>query len=196
MSEEMGYVIKGPADIRVATEHAESNEVVLSADGRPYPLGMVMPDGEDFCYADSMRDLICALIPEYEREQEESEKAFLRIVLADRAATIRQAEILVDCDPGSLSESEWATLTAPKTGPDSASAAWWRSAVPLLLVSTSYEPYTPRPRPASNQDGVKPDNLFWIDPTDEESLIESLHSVGYVRVLANIDFEGVMITGE
>lgn len=192
----MGYVIKGPADIRLSEGHPQSHEVVLNPDGRPYHLGMVMPDGEDFCYADNLHDLLCALIPEYDKQHDDSEKAFLRIVLADRAATIRQAEVLAGSDPSGVSESEWATLNAPKTGPESAAADWWRCDIPLFLVTTSYEPYTARTRPASSQDGVKPDNLYWVDPTDEERLILSLHDIGYVRVLANIDFEGVMVTGE
>ena len=192
----MGYVIKGPADLRPAEDHPEATEVVLNEHGRPYALGMVMPGGEDFCYADSMHDLLCGLLPGYEKETNDEEKAFQRIVLADRAATIRQAEILVTADVDTVSESEWATLNAPKTGPETASADWWRSTIPLFLVTTSYEPYTGRSRPASNQDGVKPNNLYWVDPADEESLMMSLHDIGYVRVMENLDLEQAMFISE
>jgi hypothetical protein len=189
----MGYIIKGPADIYPAPDHSASSIVVMSERGRPYELGMVMPNGEDFCYADSVRDLICALIPGYEQTKEDNERAYLRIVFADMAAVMRQSEILAQLQGSEVTESEWATLVAPKTGPESVRAPWWRCEVPLLVVTTSYIPFTDRERPASVHDGVRGKNLWWIDPSDEETLITTLHEVGYVRVMSNLDFENVML---
>ena len=185
----MGYVIRGSADITRAPDYPQADVVVLNDSGKPYLMGMVMPNGEDFCYADSFYDLVCALIPDYAFASDEAERAYLRIVAADLGATIRQADIIVQIDPSDVTEGEWATLNAPKTGELAARADWWRCQVPLIAVTTSYEPFIPRPRPASKNDGTRGGTLWWVDPQDEESLITSLHEIGYIKAMTNLDYE-------
>lgn len=190
----MGYVIRGQGDIVPAPEHRESSIVVVNDAGSPYPLGMVMPSGESFCYADSYSDLVCALIPDYAHAKTEEDKAYLRIVLADNAAVRRQADILAQLDVDEVSDGDWATLNAPKTGEGAPEGIWWRSDIPLILVTTTYQPFTGRLRPGSKKDGVQKDNaVWWVDPTDEETLLTTLHEIGYVRVMSNLDFESVML---
>lgn len=172
-----------------SADYPQADVAVLNDKGTTYPFGMTMPNKEDFCYADSFRDLVCALIPDYAHTDSENEKAYLRIIAADMGATIRQAEIILEVDPSDVSESDWATLNAPKTGELAATADWWRSNIPLIAITTSYEPFVSRPRPASKNDGLRESNVWWVDPSSDESLIMTLHEIGYIQAMANLDYE-------
>lgn len=56
----------------------------------------------------------------------------------------------------------------------------WNYPTPLILIATYYAPLgrIPKPQPV---DGL-PANIIWIDPTDDLSLLESLHDIDYIAL--------------
>ncbi len=185
----MSYLLTSPAD-RAAygkTKHGTVNPA--NPDGGSFYYCVVMPDGEDYLYADSLTDVLAYLIPSY-LELDEEDKAVERIRLAGSIATTMQAVILSALPQETVSSEEWAILIAPKLGPKVARADWWGSPIPLIVVETSYVPYTSSSRPASaTSEGHKADNLWWVRPTDDDNLVISLHEIGYLHILENIDME-------
>lgn len=157
-------------------------------DGRGFRYAMYTPGLSDVAFADDYDELIEVLIPGY-FDLTEEEQAFQRIRYAQTAAAHVQAMIIADADGEGPepSEAEWAVLTAPRGGTQPR-ADWWTSPIPLVVVTTSYKPFTDVPRPASGlSDTARAENLWWIDPSDEDSLIQSLHEVYYIRLMENQD---------
>ena len=58
--------------------------------------------------------------------------------------------------------------------------------MPLVLVSSFYEPDGPLPRPVA----LPPAQVLWIDPASDETLLTSLHEAGWVTVNARADATG------
>lgn len=183
----MGFVILGPGDLQPAPGAPGEYVTPSNPDGDPYPYCMVLPDGYDLAYADRMEDLLEVLLPGYLAEPDLSVRAERRILLAASAAAAKQAEILAALDPDSISDEEWKYLAAPRTGPGSPNPTMWASDIPLIVVETSYAPFTDRPRPASASDGVQSANLQWVRPAEEEDFLLSLHEIGFVRVMISTD---------
>lgn len=165
---------------------------------------MYLNNFTDVAFADEQADLIEILIPGYSAMSEE-DQAFYRIRLAQSAAAQIQAEVLasmtIDDQPdgsylGTLEDGtqlriapeQWATLVAPRSLAQPR-ADWWTCPVPLVVVETSYEPFTTVPRPASGlSDGTAhADNLWWVRPAEDEDFLLSLHEIGYIRWMENAE---------
>lgn len=58
----------------------------------------------------------------------------------------------------------------------------WNSDHPLVLLDTSYAPYTEVPRPSSKHGDFEKNlpNLMWLSPADELELLKSLSAIGYI----------------
>lgn len=69
-----------------------------------------------------------------------------------------------------------------KLGEDDEDAVdFWKSDVPLILVSTSYAPYTKTIRPLSIEgDYEEVKNIIWLRPESELALLESFTDIGYI----------------
>lgn len=151
-------------------------------EGGSWPLCMYYRDGLMVAFADSYAELIFALIPGYQ-EMDEDEKAYQRVRLAQGAAAQVQGRILAQVDRNDVSDADWDVLVAPR-GQEQPRADWWTSDVPLVVVETSYEPFTGVPRPAS---GLHADdaetNLWWVRPGEEDDFLVSLHEIGYIRLM-------------
>lgn len=187
----MAYTLIGPGDRASVPEVHDAEYSPLNPEGRPYRYCLMMPNGEDLAYGDTLRDLVDALVPGHEAAETEEDKAELRIWYAARVAATVQSLLLAQTDPNLLDDYVWATVTAPKTGPNVARADWWTSPIPLVVVDTSYTPYTDVPRPASNEDGVYATNLWWLTPATSEELLFSLESIGHIRLLENFDLDPI-----
>lgn len=151
-------------------------------DGKSWPYCMYYRDGLAVAFADSYSELILALIPGYQ-EMDEGDKAFHRIRLAQGAAAQVQGRILAQVEQTDVSDAEWQVLVAPR-GEEQPRADWWTSEVPLVIVETSYEPFTDVPRPASGLES--PDastNIWWVRPEEEEDFLISLHEIGFIRLM-------------
>lgn len=156
-------------------------------DGGAYPWCMYYRGDAEVAFADTPTDLLCALLPDY-ATLTPTDAAVARIELGTAAATIIQAHVLAEADPASLTEADRTTLTAPRIGADAPHPEWWTCPVPLIVVTTAYTPYTDLPRPASGiSDTADAPNLWWVRPDTEETLLTSLHEIGYLRLMHATD---------
>ena len=58
----------------------------------------------------------------------------------------------------------------------------WSSTIPLVLVTTSYAPFTDIPKPLSTEGDFKyVKNIIWIRPETEKEFLRSLSHTGYIK---------------
>jgi hypothetical protein len=57
------------------------------------------------------------------------------------------------------------------------SHAEWRQAVPMVLIDTDYEPFTPRPRPEGR--------VIYLRPAQEHDYLASLAEAGLIQYLVS-----------
>lgn len=157
----------------------------LKDDGRSYRYCMYFNGDAEAVFADTYEELLTVLIPGYS-EMDELNADIARIRLAQAVAAQIQAEVLSEVDPSTVSAEDMAILTAPRSQKQP-EATWWKNEIPLVVVETSYAPYTEVPRPASAlSDTVDAPNLWWIRPGEDEDFLYSLHEVGYLRLMENM----------
>lgn len=187
----MAAKLVGPNDREQVPEVKDAIYNPLNENNQPYLYCMLMPNRQDYLYTDTLDEALEYLIPEYAETEDPTQEAILRIKLADKAARHVQAEILMNYEPDEITDKEFAVLTAPKIGPNAVEAPWWTSNIPLVVITTSYDPYTDKIKPASGlSDGVsEPTNLFWIRPEDPEIFLLSLHEIDYIRLYETVDIE-------
>ena len=123
----------------------------------------------------------------------------LRKDLARGVQQMARGVIVADGEPGDVERWEWDVLvwgdenvgvdpygwgdgSRPVGGEvDEEVVDVWRSDVPLVLVTTSYAPFTDVPRPMSvegDYEFVK--NIIWLDPSDELRFLQSLSRIGFI----------------
>lgn len=128
-------------------------------------------------YADDMPQVLEHLIPGY-RSLTPADAAAARYRSAVDAQVAVQANLNARAEFAACSEHGRTILTGHRHDPPS--VPHWDEPVPLVLVATQYEPagMIARPRPV---DGRGP-NVWWIDPSSDESLLRTLHEVGSIAV--------------
>lgn len=182
-------MLVGPGDVAAAVKQYGFLPTPVNPDtGEAYVYCLVLPNGEDYLFADSITELMDGIIPGYDT-MEPVDAAEARILAAGHAAAWLQAaaiSTLTADEFDALDEADILTLLAPRLGPDAAQADWWRPNIPLYVVDTSYDPYTQLLRPASPTDGtLEGSTIRWIRPGEEEDFIMSLHEAGFVRLMEN-----------
>lgn len=175
----------GPVIVQNTLEGEEPPAPPLRDDGTSYRLCMYFDGSRGIAFADTYGELIDVLVPGYASMDEEHQDVE-RIKFALRLSGQLQAEIMygLEVTKDTVTEDEWNTLVANRvTSPPRAD--WWACEIPLVVVETSYEPYTDVPRPASAiAEGVQnPPNLLWLRPSEEEDFLFSLESAGQIVLL-------------
>ena len=154
----------------------------------PYRYEMLAAGGKYRVYADDMTALCEYLIPSYsalhDKEETSVEKMAARIIYAVGCQVQLQAFLLVESEARGEGPTpqELAVLEAPRDVPPQ--LEMWESEVPLVLVSTYYEPIGTLPRPEGIPLGMgEPGaNLVWLDPMLEFDLLISLHEAGWISL--------------
>lgn len=148
--------------------------LTVKDDGNPYRYEMLYAGLAQRAYADTTSELVSALIPGYltlgDVDQWEA-----RLQLATTAQVALQALYLVDA-PSRLPEWQREILDGPRHEPPT--VANWDCPVPLVLISSYYQPAGDIPKPVREQ-GM-PANVLWIDPSDDTTFLTSLHELGYI----------------
>ena len=147
------------------------------ATGRDYDFEVVADAGATRHYAHTIPDLLDGLIPNY-GTLDATGQWEARLHYATTAQVILQAYLSAEHDLSACSWSARAVLSLARD--EQPSVAAWDEPVPLVLLATAYEPAGAIPRPRA-VDGRDP-NLVWVDPSDEESLLLSLHDAGYLVI--------------
>jgi hypothetical protein len=122
---------------------------------------MLADGGNSRVYADTPEELLGYLIPGYEAAGE-VEQLTSRILFANTAAVALQAYAVSDADV-ELTEEERRALEAPREV--SPQVAVWESEIPLVLVTTYYQPQGALPCPSGKAlcTGEEGGNLIWLD---------------------------------
>lgn len=129
--------------------------------------------GQEVVYANTVTDLVAALIPGYSDDHDLALEQRWRFAVL--RADARQAELAVAAVERDhhlldrLDEEATTALFTTRAEVLDVPAAW-DCPIPLVLIATDFEPYTDQPRP----DG----NVLWVDPADERSLLISLTAAG------------------
>lgn len=155
----------------VAVVSTDAVHVPPHPEGERWLVVWVGPDG-NAVFADSMTDVIGEIIPGYldlDDEDEDDLALDARIVALAQASSRAQAARLAAEPDHPLSEDELNVALLPKQQAPDITA--WNPALPLLLLTTHYAPYTDEPRP----EGA----IVWMDPSTELTFLASLQKVGF-----------------
>lgn len=139
---------------------------------RPWLVAWIMRGG-DVIFADSLTDIIDVLFPGYgELDDADEDDLHLnaRIDALVPMATKAQALVLADLAARDiqLPVEELNAALLDKNLPTPLER--WNPAEPLILLTTTYEPYTDAPRPEGS--------VQWLDPTNEAAFLSSLQKIG------------------
>lgn len=153
-------------------------------DGTGYRYEMIFDAGRTRGYADGAEELCGLLIPGYEHIDVDDPRsaAEARIGYALRCQVRLQALLAAETDLGDCTSAEQQILMAGRHTPPTVEV--WEAPVPLVLVTTFYVPVGDLSRPVGRPrgDGTDDSNLIWLDPTDELSLVTSLHTAGLLSL--------------
>lgn len=136
-----------------------------------------MPVNGSVVFADSATSVIDFLIPGYE-ELDDDEALHVRVGhAASTAAVVQTAMIESAIESGfDLAAQSEAALTALLTDKDiPVDGGPFDLDVPVVLVSTLYEPFTSRPKVGGN--------IVWLDPSDELTYLRSLAGAEVITLL-------------
>lgn len=159
--------------------------------GQRYPLAMAFSGGWRYCWAETVEECVAALAggDTYLAEGDEQERLVMRVKAAMRLAVVVQAEQVHAAQTDGKGRWERLTeaekqmlLSARVTQPqglyeDLFGQAHWLAAVPLVVVSTGYQPWAEQPLPMGG-----PDRVWVIDPLTDEDLLASLDGLGVIRL--------------
>lgn len=152
-------------------------------DGSQYPHAMYAADWSMVVFGDTLSDLVSALLGSY-RSEDAEEQLRQRSEYAAEVAALIQAAVLVSTDLSALSDEELEVLNMPRDPLGTPRIDSWDSEVPLILVRTSYGPYTDTPRPIGDR---TLGNIVWLRPSTEIEFLQSLDAVGYIELFGSAD---------
>lgn len=128
-------------------------------------------------------ELLAAVIGSEYIEESDPEVLFLmRLEQAIVIATAVQESIVAaavqrhDLDE-TTEEDVWSALLAERETVHP--GVRWEHRVPLVLVTSLFTPYAEKDQPIGN--------IAWIDPTDDVTMLESLHGLGVIELLEHGD---------
>ncbi|WP_460355642.1 hypothetical protein [Actinoallomurus acanthiterrae] len=136
---------------------------------------MIYAGGSLRGYADAVVELIEMLIPAYTALANDDERAAARLRLTLDVQVRLQARLaaggmLQDCTP----EQRALILGRRDVQP---SPLRWDAPVPLVLITSFYEPVGSAARPEGPAD-----RQIWLDPSTDWTLLTSLHAAGAIHV--------------
>jgi hypothetical protein len=169
-------------------------------DGTNYPWRMFYENNRRIVDADTTAEVLDFLIPGYLLLDTEEERLTARTNLARSVQQLGRATIAANITPDEsekITDWEWTILTYGEgdaqdpygwgdgTGElgsqDEETLDWWTSVHPLVLLDTSYAPFTEIIKPLSGEgDYIEVNNLIWLRPSTELSLLRSLSRIGYI----------------
>ena len=149
----------------------------VSSDGSPLRFEMLFGGMTRRAYANHPEDLVEVLASGYRNLGHDGQWA-VRLALAARAQVFAQA--LANDAPAFARVSNLDKDILAGTRHEPVIVPFWDCPVPLILIATDYLPSGKAPRPAPFE-GM-PANVIYLDPSDDMSLLMSLHDVGFIAV--------------
>lgn len=148
-----------------------TDEAPLNEGGNPFPFVLNARGHAGAVYSDNLTELVEGLIDGYSDVEDDGEALWLRVqhlsLLAWQAqvASLLYEDGLEDSAVRDFDEDVITAIFADKL--DILDFERWDVEYPLFLLSTSYAPYTPAPRPHG-------DFLVWLDPYSEQTYLSAL----------------------
>ena len=173
----------------------------VHSDGSNYEWRMFFDQGRRIADADSLDELLDILSPGYSFLQNDEERRDARIALAKQVQALSRGVILSSVTPEKAAEIEdweWNVLTFGEdevTDPfgwgegegilgelNEELVDFWKSDIPLVLLETSYAPFTEIPIPVSIHGDYWKDvpNMIWLRPFGDLEFLRSLSRIGYI----------------
>lgn len=158
--------------IRIPDTAPDMRTAAVRGDGMPLPFE-VAHEGWRIC-ADSAEEILSVLIDGYARQDDEQSRLHARVRVAVEAQATTQhllnaGELFDHC----TEEETQILLHNPDVPPV---VGQWQCGVPLILVTCFYQPLGDLPQPAV----MSPGQIWWIDPSTAQSLLESLNGVRWL----------------
>jgi hypothetical protein len=141
-------------------------------DGSRFPFALTTPQSR--AYADSLTELIDALIPGYSA-LDDGTANLERLLYAVTTQVTLQARLNTAASADtwrSLPDDQRGVLLSDRTQPPELEL--WEAPIPLVLVDTFYAPFTTRRRPNGN--------IVWLRPFDETEFLASLAEASLIGV--------------
>jgi len=156
-------------------------EVPHHDDGSAFRFEMICDEAARRVYADTWTELVEALITGYADVSSAEEADETRLLYAVRVQVELQAAINAGAVEYKFSDEESNVLLGDRH--DQPRIGMWTSEIPLVLVTSYYEPFGELDRPVGRPPvGDADSNLIWLDPTDEQTLIETVAGAGIVEL--------------
>lgn len=160
--------------MEIANEPIRQIAPASTDEGTPYRFELVNNSGHRY-YAHTWTDLYTELSPPY-GDMTVDEQWQMRLHHATSAQVHVQAFVNVSYPFDECSvAAQFVLSTGRSTQPP---ITCWEEPVPLVLLAHAYSPAGMLPKPEVGDTA----EIWWIDPSDEESLLTSLHDVGYLSV--------------
>ncbi|MEV0144732.1 MULTISPECIES: hypothetical protein [unclassified Nonomuraea] len=154
--------------------------VPVKVDGSLYRYEMIFAGGGSRAYADEPGELVGALSPGYDALGTPDERDQARVRMALDAQVRLQAQLAATDRLEECTAEDRAVLLGGRHVPPAPEE--WTAPVPLVLITTFYEPAGSLPRPRG------PEELqVWLDPADDWTLLTSLHAAGVIDVAVRQD---------
>lgn len=139
---------------------------------RPWLVVWVARNG-DAIFADSLSDIVGVLIPGYEEfDDEDDDDPHLNARIDSLVSQASKAQSLILADLAHreirLTDEELNAALLNKEMP--VNLTRWNPSDALILLTTTYEPFTDAPAP----EGA----ILWLDPTNEAAYLGSLNKIG------------------
>lgn len=146
-------------------------QVPRQAEGSAYRFEMIHAAAARRTYADTLTELLNALIPGGYADADDAMADQLRLRHAVDTQVQLQTDLIAAGDLEACDAEQLEMLLGARTRPPEPPGIW-TAPIPLVLIDTYYRPLGPRPRPTGN--------LVWLSPRDETSYLESLHAAGVI----------------
>lgn len=166
-------------------DNSTVNNIVIPQIKEPYVYGMYYNGGKNIIYAQTIKELVNALIPQYNVMQNK-EQDLARITLSMNYAEKLQAVIidkyilqtsaLYSKGKGNIptiSENDWRILISPRRGTQP-NILTWECPIPLVIVNTDSSKIL--------SDKKDNQNILVIDPSTDETFITTLNEYNIVNV--------------
>lgn len=172
----------------------------LKDDGTNYIWRMFFENNRKVADADTVAELIDVLIPGYAGLVSAEDRLQARIVKAKEVQRLARATILANLTPEEaekIADWEWDVLSfgsedvndpfgwGDGTGTlgknDIDVIDFWSNDKPLVLLETSYKPFTDVASPMSHEgDYTFVSNIIWLRVQSQEDFLRSLSRIGYI----------------
>jgi hypothetical protein len=164
---------------RVRVSGTDRVNAPLRSDGESFRYEMIYDGGQWRAYASELPILLGELIPGYANLATDADRLHSRVQHSVGMQVRLQAVVNLSPRLSECTSDQIAVLMGSRDLPPTVER--WEAPVPLVLVSTYYDPHTPEPRPSTEPPG----EIIWLDPSDDTNYLLSLDAADVIVLAEN-----------